>query len=220
MIDEIRDQIDGATQEAELLQEYAEHLEAAAKSNDSEYKMLVLDENLKIWVAIDSSTKNPKHLLPQEIKTNLAKLSKYVEQVTISKGIDMSSSTYKSLADINRQISEGLMESVTANLAQQEAYYLAKCGLELSEAHKSKNDDQMVTALDNNQRLWVMIKTLMKSKTSRLPEETKNNLIKLADYVAQNTIKLGQDLNNIDNKMLDSFININRQIAEGLLGHR
>jgi flagellar biosynthesis regulator FlaF len=78
----------------------------------------------------------------------------------------------------------------------------------------------MVTALDNNQRLWVMIKTLMKSKTSRLPEETKNNLIKLADYVAQNTIKLGQDLNNIDNKMLDSFININRQIAEGLLGHR
>ena len=220
MIDEIRDQIDGATQEAELLQEYAEHLEAAAKSNDSEYKMLVLDENLKIWVAIDSSTKNPKHLLPQEIKTNLAKLSKYVEQVTISKGIDMSSSTYKSLADINRQISEGLMESVTANLAQQEAYYLAKCGLELSEAHKSKDDNQMVAALDNNQRLWVMIKTLMKSKTSRLPEETRNNLIKLADYVAQNTIKLGQDLNNVDNKMLDSFININRQIAEGLLGHR
>ena len=143
MIDEIRDQIDGATQEAELLQEYAEHLEAAAKSNDNEYKMLVLDENLKIWVAIDSSTKNPKHLLPQDIKVNLAKLSKYVEQVTISKGIDMSSSTYKSLADINRQISEGLMESVTANLAQQEAYYLAKCGLELSEAHKSKNDDHI-----------------------------------------------------------------------------
>ena len=127
---------------------------------------------------------------------------------------------YKSLADINRQISEGLMESVTSNLAQQEAYYLAKCGLELSEAHKSKDDNQMVAALDNNQRLWVMIKTLMKSKTSRLPEETRNNLIKLADYVAQNTIKLGQDLNNIDNKMLDSFININRQIAEGLLGHR
>ena len=150
----------------------------------------------------------------------LAKLSKYVEQVTISKGIDMSSSTYKSLADINRQISEGLMESVTSNLAQQEAYYLAKCGLELSEAHKSKDDNQMVAALDNNQRLWVMIKTLMKSKTSRLPEETRNNLIKLADYVAQNTIKLGQDLNNVDNKMLDSFININRQIAEGLLGHR
>ena len=220
MIYEIRDQIDGATKEAELLQEYAEHLEAAAKSNDSEYKMLVLDENLKIWVAIDSSTKNPKHLLPQDNQVNLAKLSKYVEQVTISKGIDMSSSTYKSLADINRQISEGLMESVTSNLAQQEAYYLAKCGLELSEAHKSKDDNQMVAALDNNQKLWVMIKTLMKSKTSRLPEETRNNLIKLADYVAQNTIKLGQNLNNIDNKMLDSFININRQIAEGLLGHR
>ncbi len=220
MIDEIREQIDGASQEAELLQEYADHLEEAARSHNDEYKLLVLDENLKMWVAIESSAKNPKHLLPQEIKNNLGKLSKYVEQLTISKGIDMSSSCYKSLADINRQISEGLMESVTTNLAQQEAYYLAKCGLDLSEAYKSRNDNQMIEALDNNQKLWVMIKTLMKSNNSRLPQETKDNLIKLADYVAQNTIKLGQNLANVDNKMLDSFININRQIAEGLLGHR
>ena len=118
------------------------------------------------------------------------------------------------------KISEGLMESVNANLAQQEAYYLAKCGLDLSVAGKSGDKTQFVEALDSNQKLWIMIKTLMSTENSKLPKETRNNLIKLADYVAKNTIKLGQNLDNIDQKMLDSFININRQISEGLLGHR
>lgn len=220
MLDEIKNQIDGASQEAELLQDYAKYLENAAKSNNSGYKLLVLDENLKMWVAIEASMKNPNNFLPQDIKSNLTKLSKYVEQITLSKGVNMTESYYKSLADINRQISEGLMESVNANLAQQEAYYLAKCGLDLSEANKAKDNNLLVEALDNNQRLWVMIKTLMSSEKSKLPQETRNNLIRLADYVAKNTIKLGQNLDNVDQKMLDSFININRQISEGLLGHR
>lgn len=220
MLDEIKNQIDGASQEAELLQDYAKYLENAAKSNNSGYKLLVLDENLKMWVAIEASMKNPNNFLPQDIKSNLTKLSKYVEQITLSKGVNMTESYYKSLADINRQISEGLMESVNANLAQQEAYYLAKCGLDLSEANKVKDNNLLVEALDNNQRLWVMIKTLMSSEKSKLPQETRNNLIRLADYVAKNTIKLGQNLDNVDQKMLDSFININRQISEGLLGHR
>lgn len=220
MMEEIKNQINGAVEEAELLQDYAGHLETAAKSSDNRYKLLVLDENLKMWVAIDSSMKNPNNFLPQEIKSNLTKLSKYVEQVTISKGVDMSEKSYLALADINRQISEGLLESVNASMAQQEAYFLAKSGLDLSEAHKSKDKEQMVEALDTNQRLWVMIKTLMKSPKSRMPKETRDNLIKLADYVALNTIKLGQNLDNVDDKMLNSFININRHISEGLLGHR
>ncbi len=220
MIDEIKNQIEGARQEAELLREYAEYLEKASVSQNNGYKLLILDENLKMWVAIEASMKDEKNFLPQDIKNNLTKLSKYVEQVTISKGVDMTDSYYKSLADINRQISEGLMESVNFNLAQQEAYYLAKSGLDLLEASNSKNHEQMVSALDCNQRLWVMIKTLMAKGKTKLPEETRNNLIKLADYVAKNTIVLGQNLDNIDQKMLNSFVNINRQISEGLLGHQ
>ena len=220
MLDEIKNQIDGANQEAELLREYADSLENEKKKKSDNYKLLVLDENLKMWVAIEASMKSPKNLMPQEIKDNLTKLSKYVEQITISKGVNMTENYYKSLAEINRQISEGLMESVNTNLAQQEAYFLAKCGLDLSEAYKAKEDAWFVEALDNNQRLWVMIKTLMSSNKNKMPQETKNNLIKLADYVATNTIKLGQNLDNIDQKILDSFININRQISEGLLGNR
>lgn len=220
MTDDIEMQISGAAEEANLLQEYAEYLDTAASSNNDQYKVLVLDDNMKMWVSIGASTKDKNNMMPQQIKDNLFKLSQYVEQVTLTKGVNMTSSYFKSLADINRQISQGLMESVNTNMAQQEAYYLAKSGLDLTQAFKSKDENQMVSALDANQQLWVMIKTLMKSGKTKLPQETRDNLIKLADYVAANTIKLGQNLNNVDDNLLNSLVSINRHIAEGLIGHR
>ena len=217
---EIEDQLDGAKEEADLLEEYAKYLENAAQSSNDDYKLLVLDDNLKMWVAIEVAAKDKNNFLPQEIKSNLCKLSKYVEQVTLSKGINMTESYYKSLAEINRQISQGLKEAVNLNLAQQEAYFLARCGLDLSEAYKSKDEQKMVQALDQNQKLWIMIKTLMMKNNTKLPQTVKDNLIKLADYIAKNTIVLGKNISQINEKLLDSFININRQIAEGLLGHQ
>lgn len=217
---EINNQIEDAKKEAVLLKEYAQHLEKASSSDDNEYKYLVLDENMKMWVEIDSYLKNKNNLLPTEIKTNLDKLSKYVEMVTVSKGIDMKEETYKTLANINNQIAEGLLESVNMNMAQQEAFYIAKNGLDLVEAYKKKDNDLFVEALDNNQKMWLMIKTLMKNGKSELSDEVKNNLIKLADYVSVNTIKLGQNLNNVDEKMLNSLVSINKHISEGLIGHR
>lgn len=220
MENDIENEISGAEEEANLLQEYADYLDTAAVSQSDEYKVLVLDDNMKMWVSIGAATKDKGNNMPQQIKDNLLKLSKYVEQVTLSKGVNMSSSYFKSLADINRQISQGLMESVNTNMAQQEAYYLAKSGLDLAQAYKSKDDSQLVNALDTNQQLWLMIKTLMKNGKTKLPMETRENLIKLADYVAANTIKIGQNLNNIDDKLFNSLVNINRHIAEGLIGHR
>lgn len=217
---EINNQIEDAKKEAVLLKEYAQHLEKASSSDDNEYKYLVLDENMKMWVEIDSYLKNKNNLLPTEIKNNLDKLSKYVEMVTVCKGIDMKEETYKTLANINNQIAEGLLESVNMNTAQQEAFYIAKNGLDLMEAYKKKDNDLFVTALDNNQKMWLMIKTLMKNGKSELSDEVKNNLIKLADYVSVNTIKLGQNLNSVDEKMLNSLISINKHISEGLIGHR
>ena len=60
----------------------------------------------------------------------------------------------------------------------------------------------------------------MKDGKTQLSEEVRNNLVKLADYVSVNTIKLGQNLDNIDEKMLNSFVTINKHISEGLIGHR
>jgi flagellar biosynthesis regulator FlaF len=220
MIEKIQSQIEAAQHEAKLLKEYADHLQKASTSNNCEYKYIVLDENMKMWVEIDSYLKNKNNMLPQEIKNNLDKLSKYVESITLSQGVDMSEKTFNSLANINNQIAEGLLDSVNVSLAQQEAYYLAKSGLDLSEAYNKKDHKLIVEALDNNQKMWIMIKTIMNKNKTNLPDSIKTNLIKLADYVSVNTLKMGQDLNNIDEKMLDSFVTINKHISEGLIGHR
>ena len=220
MMNEIQTQIDGAKEEAELLQQYADYLTTAATSKDDNYKLLVLDDNLNMWVSIEAAAKNKNNMMPQSIKDNLSKLSKYVEQVTLSKGVNMTKGYFLSLAEINRQISEGLMESVNNNLAQQEAYFLAKSALDMVQAQTKGDNNALVEALDANQQLWVMIKSLMKNGKTKLPQEVRDNLIKLADYEAANTIKLGQNLDKLDSKLFNSLVEVNRHIAEGLLGHR
>lgn len=211
------DQIRDAEEEAKILMGFAQALSKAAASNDDHIKLLTLDENLKLWVEIESSLKSAKNLLPQEIKDNLLKLSKFVERMTLSKGISMSKSDFDCLANINMQISEGLLAVVRNSLAKEEAFSLLKCAVDLSSARENNNSEELVSALDNNLQLWVYIKTLAKAKDTKLPEETKSNLIKLADYVSSKTLEIGKDINNVNDKVLDSMINTNLQIFEGLI---
>ena len=210
-------QIKKAEEEAKLLVGFAQALSKVAVSNDENARLLVLDENLKLWVEIESSLKGAKNLLPQAIKDNLLKLSKFVERLTLSKGVSMSKSDFDCLANINMQISEGLLAVVRNSLAKEEAFSLLKCAIDLSNARENKDSHELVSALDNNLQLWVYIKTLAQKADSKLSEETKSNLIKLADYVSKKTLEVGKDINNVNNDILDSMINTNLQISEGLI---
>ncbi len=212
-VDEIRD----AEEEAQILMGYAQALSKASTSKDDHVKLLTLDENMKLWVEIESSLKSAKNLLPQEIKDNLLKLSKFVERMTLSKGVSMTKTDFDCLANINMQISEGLLAVVRNSLAKEEAFSLLKCAVDISSARENNNSGELVSALDNNLQLWVYIKTLAKAKETKLPEETKSNLIKLADYVSSKTLEIGKDINNINDKIIDSMINTNLQISEGLI---
>ena len=156
-------------------------------------------------------------MLPTDIKDNLLKLSKYVERLTLSKGVRMSKSDFDTLVNINMQISEGLVEAVKHSLAREEAFSLLKCAIDLSSAKENGNTTDLVNALDNNMKLWVYIKTLASSEKNKLPKETKTNLIKLADYVSNKTIEVGKNVNKINDKTLDSMIMTNLQISEGLM---
>ena len=212
-VDEIRD----AEEEAQILMGYAQALSKASTSKDDHVKLLTLDENMKLWVEIESSLKSAKNLLPQEIKDNLLKLSKFVERMTLSKGVSMTKTDFDCLANINMQISEGLLAVVRNSLAKEEAFSLLKCAVDISSARENNNSGELVSALDNNLQLWVYIKTLAKAKETKLPEETKSNLIKLADYVSSKTLEIGKDINNINDKIIYSMINTNLQISEGLI---
>ena len=156
-------------------------------------------------------------MLPEAVKNNLIKLSKFVEWLTLTKGTKMTKSDFDSLVNINMQISEGLLEAVKNNLAAEEAFSLLKCALDLSNARDKSDASQIASALDNNLKLWVYIKTLANSKKSKLPEETKSNLVKLADYVSQKTFEVGQNIEEINDKAIDSMIMTNLQISEGLM---
>ena len=213
-------QIDVAEKEAYLLNNFANALLKAAESNNQQERLLAIDHNLKLWVEIETSLKSAKNLLPEEVKKNLFKLADFVKYMTMSKGINMGKEDFKSLANINSQISMGIQESVKNNLAAEEAFSLLKCAMDLSKAKEKSNAGELARALDNNMQLWVYIKTLANSKKSAIPEDIKGNLTKLADYVSKKTIEIGRNINNINVKALDSMIDTNLQISDGLMNHQ
>lgn len=213
-------QVTNAEEEASIMLNHAVSLSRAASSGTDREKIQALDSNLKLWVEIETTLKNAKNLLPQEIKDNLMKLSKFVERLTLSKGIHMSKSDYDTLVNINMQISEGLVQAVKHSLAREEAFSLLKCAIDLSSAKENNNTAELVSALDNNMKLWVYIKTLASSEKNELPQATRTNLIKLADYVSSKTLEIGKNVNNLNHKALDSMIMTNLQISEGLMSNR
>ena len=214
------DQIKQAEVEAEIFLKYALTLSKASTSDDDTEKLIALDNNLKLWVEIETSLKDAKNLLSQDIKDNLMQLSKFVERITLSKVVKMSKTDFDCLVNINMQISERLLEAVKNSLAREEAFSLLKCAIDISTARENNNAGELVSALDNNLKLWVYIKTLAGSTGTKLPEETKSNLIKLADYVSAKTIEVGQNIENANPKTIDSMIMTNLQISEGLMSRR
>ncbi len=214
------DQVKNAENEAIILLNHAMELSRAAVSNDDLEKVSALDSNLKLWVEIETSLKSAKNLLPEDIKNNIIKLSKFVERLTLSKGAKMTKSDFDCLININMQISEGLLEAVKNNLATEEAFSLLKCAIDLSMARENGDAKELVSALDNNLKLWVYIKTLASKEENPLPKDTKSNLIKLADYVSSKTLELGKNVEDINNKALDTMIMTNLQISEGLMTKR
>ena len=214
------DQIKQAEVEAEIFLKYALALSKASTSDDDTEKLIALDNNLKLWVEIETSLKDAKNLLSQDIKDNLMQLSKFVERITLSKGVKMSKTDFDCLVNINMQISEGLLEAVKNSLAREEAFSLLKCAIDISTARENNNAGELVSALDNNLKLWVYIKTLAGSTGTKLPEETKSNLIKLADYVSAKTIVVGLNFENANLMTIDCMILSNLQISEGLMSRR
>lgn len=95
------------------------------------------------------------------------------------------------------------------------AFGLSKAAVMLDQARDEQG--RLAAALDNNMEVWVAIRTLVNQKDNPLPDETKQNLIKLSQFVTQTTMAQGIEL---PPEVLDTFININLQISEGLLEAR
>jgi len=103
------------------------------------------------------------------------------------------------------------------SLIEEDALALTQAALEISRANETKNEKRLAAALDRNLQLWVGIRTVVSEAENPLPMAIKDNLIRLSSYVAQKTFEMQ---NGSSQKTIESLINTNLQIAEGLLEKR
>lgn len=97
-------------------------------------------------------------------------------------------------------------------LAEIEAFGLTQAGIRLDNARSDKSS--LAAALDHNLQIWVAIKTQVNRSTCLLAQPVRDNLTRLSNFVVETTMKHGV---NIPDNVVDTLININLQISEGLL---
>ena len=96
-----------------------------------------------------------------------------------------------------------------------EAMAFTKAALKLEEAKKSLDDyDAYASALKFNQLLWTIIQADIVDKENQLPPQIKANILSLSIFVDRQTIKALADTSE---KNLETLININKNLAEGLM---
>ena len=96
--------------------------------------------------------------------------------------------------------------------AEEHAFNMAQAAVMLDQ---SRGDlGKLAAALEHNLELWVGVRTLISRPDSHTSPELRENLTRLADYIAGTTMTHGVE---ISPEALDTLININLQVSEGIL---
>ncbi len=109
--------VDQRSLEGQILVKSAQQLENIQKRlQDGEVIALneiddVLSYNRKLWTVFASESVNDEHLLPQELKNNIASLSIFVFKRTVEILSDLHPDKFGALIDINRNIASGLLKA-------------------------------------------------------------------------------------------------------------
>jgi len=102
------------------------------------------------------------------------------------------------------------LQSMTTR--EKDAFALTEAAIGLDRSRSDSAD--LAAALEHNLELWVAIRTLVSRPGNALPAAIRHNLVQLSGFVAGTTWRDGI---TIPDSRLDTLININLQIAEGLL---
>ena len=95
---------------------------------------------------------------------------------------------------------------------EESAYRLSEAAVMMD---KGRDDQTMLaSALEKDIEVWIAIRLMASNKDAGLNEETQTNLIRLSKFVADTIMSNGLE---ISSESLDTLININLQISEGLL---
>ncbi|MEM6912651.1 MAG: flagellar biosynthesis regulator FlaF [Pseudomonadota bacterium] len=85
--------------------------------------------------------------------------------------------------------------------------------MKIIDASNEKGVDQLRNALRLNRNIWLTLAVDLASSKNAYPDELKASMISLAGFVERNTLAAATDRD-----LLDTLININASIIEGLTG--
>jgi len=86
--------------------------------------------------------------------------------------------------------------------------------LDLARSNRDNEPALLLEALGSNLEVWMTLRYIVSRDDCVLPGDTKSNLIRLSRFIADRTFVNDGD---VAETTLDALININLQIAEGLL---
>lgn len=105
--------------------------------------------------------------------------------------------------------------AVELSLPEQDALSLVNAALMMDGARaRGRVPAEMAAALNFNLEIWVSIRNLAEKTESHLPADIRTNLVRLSEFVAHSVLRGGT---SIAEETLDTLININMQLSEGLL---
>ena len=108
--------------------------------------------------------------------------------------------------------------SQTSNPRDLEADLLLRAAAQLQsvvEKWDGQKSEAYFNALTYNRKLWVILFSAVTSADNPLPRDIRQNVANLGLFVFNETIEL---TNNAERGKFESLVNINRQVAAGLLG--
>lgn len=99
---------------------------------------------------------------------------------------------------------------------EEQAFQLSQAALALDKARASRAGDPegFAAALAKNLDVWVVIRTIAQQPGIDYSDDLRKNLINLSHFVSNSTLG---DVDTIGDSTIDTLININLQISEGLL---
>lgn len=123
----------------------------------------------------------------------------------------MLTNNYKNLQNV-----EGNPRQTEVRALLEAAKKLNDVKLLMKEPVSKEIEELYKTALRFNWRLWTIFQADLVDENNKLPNEVKVNLLQLSTFVDKRTISALSDLKPQAEK-IDILININRNIASGLL---
>ncbi|MBC8338535.1 MAG: hypothetical protein ISR51_09395 [Rhodospirillales bacterium] len=111
------------------------------------------------------------------------------------------------------------------SVAEEMAFQLVQAAVQIDGARHDKSfaPEALVMALNQNMETWVAMRSILKRQDCGLDEDVRENLNRLGLFVSERTFSTGETGENgrmageIADGTIDTLININLQISEGLL---